>query len=64
MKKYENEEFRTWNIGTSQKKNPSETEGRRYENEEFRTWNIRVSRNAYYVPDNRSAGANGTGQRS
>lgn len=59
MKGYENEEFRTWNIGTSQK-NPHETEGKRYENEEFRTWNIRVNPNVYYVPDNRPAGANET----
>lgn len=33
---------------------------KRYENEEFRTWNIQVNPNAYYVPDNRSAGANET----
>ena len=63
MKRYENEEFRTWNIAADQK-NPHETEEKRYENEEFRTWNIRVSRNAYYVPNSRSAGVNGTGQRS
>ena len=62
MKRYENEEFRTWNIGTS-KKDPHETEGRRYENEEFRTWNIRVNPNVYYVSDNRSAGVEGTAQR-
>lgn len=57
MKKYENEELRTWNIGISQKKNPYETEEKEYENEEFRTWSIRVNRNAYYVSDNRSVGA-------